>query len=128
MSTSKKNKTFYEVKDGNHHQVVTGISPTNVLQLEAVKRGDSELALLLPCKDSLEAAAQYHEMRCYEKDKEFLKQIQLQNHQMELNMVKMKAEMQVQQQQNLNVQVQQIVKVDQDGQKFLEIAPTQMEH
>ena len=71
------------------HQIISGLTPTTVLQLEAVKRGQGELALLFPSKQPVVAAKVLAKLKQEDKDAEMLRYLKLQNshHQMRLDMM-----------------------------------------
>ena len=74
------NKSSYQ----NTETKIDGVNSTAVLQVEAIRDGRPELALLLPSKEPLKAAALYYGLKEQQKENDFNRTLQMEEHQVRL--------------------------------------------
>ena len=87
------NKSSYQDSETK----IDGVNSTAVLQVEAIRDGRPELALLLPSKEPLKAAALYYGLKEQQKENDFNRTLQMEEHQVRLECMMLKTQAKIQQ-------------------------------
>lgn len=86
MASSNGKSTFQQASDDT--VTVTNLEGIQSLQLEAIRRGEGELALLLPHKQAAQAAKHYHQMSQCAINNQLKRKVVYERHQTEVEIVK----------------------------------------